>query len=101
MSFLWTFLKIVALAFVPVPVYPRLNRPDPAKNLWTFECSGFTSVFQEAKVFWKTPAIESLLGKSRTILNAPSESSPPPNTPPRAPTRRSSIRPGEGGNRSD
>ena len=95
MSFLWTFLKCVALAFVPIPVNPWINKTDKP-NTWTLTCDGFTSLFREAKVFWKTPAIESLLGKSRTILNAYSAAPTAPDTPPqRPPTRRASVRPGE------
>lgn len=88
MSF-WNILKAVFLVFVPLPVYPRLNRPDPTKNVWTFECLGFTSVYQEAK-----PAFQTLWRKCRALLNV---ECPAPATPPtRPPTRRSSIRPGEG-----
>lgn len=91
MDYLFTVLKIAILTFVPFPVYPRLNRPDATKNFWTFECSGFTSLFREAQ-----PVVEKLLGKYGTATPAP------PDTPPsRPPTRRSSIRPGEGVDRSD
>ena len=25
---------------------PKIRRPDPTKNLWTLECTGFESVYQ-------------------------------------------------------
>lgn len=93
MSFLWTFMKCVALAFVPIPVNPWIAKTEKP-NTWSLTCDGFTSVFQEAKVFWKTPAIEELLGKSRTNPNVPSDSPPTPSPP--GPeyiqTRRPSLR---------
>jgi hypothetical protein len=100
MNYVYTILKVVALAFVPIPVNPCVTRTDKP-NTWTLTCDGFTSLFQEAKVFWKTPAIEELLGKSQTILNAYSTAPTAPDTPPPTPARRRSIRPGEGGGRSD
>jgi hypothetical protein len=96
MEYLFAVLKIVALTFVPFPVYPRLNRPDPAKNFWTFECSGFTSLFREAQ-----PVVEKLFGKSWTTINACRTDQAPATPPARPPTRRSSIRPGESIDRSD
>ena len=48
----WQIFEIIFLTFVPLPINPRLKRPDPAKNMWTFECDGFTTCFQEAKIFY-------------------------------------------------
>jgi hypothetical protein len=48
----WLLLKLVVLSFVPLPVNPKITRPDPTKNFWTFECDVFTSCFQVAKVFY-------------------------------------------------
>lgn len=45
----WVLLKIVVATFVPLPVYPKLTRPDPKKNFWTFECDGFKSAYQMAR----------------------------------------------------
>lgn len=48
----WILFKMVVLSFVPLPVNPKLTRPDPKKNFWTFECDDFTSGFKVAKVFY-------------------------------------------------
>jgi len=62
----WTLLKLVVLTFAPIlPVSPRLKRPDPIKNLWTFECDGFTSFFEVGKIFYTdTLAAQKLTKKS-------------------------------------
>jgi len=91
MSFLWTFLKCVALAFVPIPINPWISKTDKP-NTWSLTCDGFTSLFQEAKVFWKTPAIESLLGKSADTTNVSVDPPAAPATPPPTPARRPSLR---------
>ena len=91
MSFLWTFLKCAALAFVPIPVNPWIAKSDKP-NTWTLTCDGFTSLFQEAKVFWKTPAIEELLGKSADTTNVSADPPAAPATPPPTPARRPSLR---------
>ena len=49
---LWVLFKCVALFCVPLPVGPKLTRPDPSKNLWTFECSEWKSGFQHLKIFY-------------------------------------------------
>lgn len=48
----WTLFKIVFAVFVPLPINPRIKRPDPVKNVWTFECDGFASCFETSKVFY-------------------------------------------------
>lgn len=48
----WLLFKIVVLTFVPLPLNPKLARPDPKKHFWTFECDGFTSCFETAKIFY-------------------------------------------------
>jgi hypothetical protein len=45
-------IKLVALSFVPLPINPRLARPDPKKLFWTFTCDEFKSPFQIAKIFY-------------------------------------------------
>lgn len=61
----WLLLKLVVLSFVPLPVNPKITRPDPAKNFWTFECDAFTSCFKVAKVFYTdTLAARHLVEKS-------------------------------------
>jgi hypothetical protein len=61
----WLLLKLVVLSFVPLPVNPKLTRPDAKKNFWTFQCDGFTSCFQVAKVFYTdTLAAQCLAEKS-------------------------------------
>jgi hypothetical protein len=44
----WLLLKLVALSFVPLPVNPKLTRPDPKKNFWTFACDEWRSPYQLA-----------------------------------------------------
>ena len=61
----WFLLKLVLAAFVPLPVNPKLTRPDPKKNLWTFECDAFTSCFKVARIFYTdTLAAQYLAEKS-------------------------------------
>jgi hypothetical protein len=61
----WLLLKLTLLTFVPLPVRPKLTRPDPTKNSWTFECDGFTSCFNVAKIFYTdTLAAKYLVEKS-------------------------------------
>jgi hypothetical protein len=61
----WTLFKIVVMAFVPIPINPKLTRPDPKKNFWTFQCDGFTSCFNTAKLFYtNTLAAQNLMEKS-------------------------------------
>ena len=61
----WLLLKLVLASFVPLPVNPKLTRPDPKKNFWTFECDSFTSCFKVAKVFYTdTVAAQYLVEKS-------------------------------------
>jgi hypothetical protein len=45
--------KMVVLAFVPLPLNPKLIRPDPTKNLWTFTCDAWRSVYQLALAHYK------------------------------------------------
>ena len=61
----WTIFKIVFVTLVPLPVNPRLKRPDPTKNMWTFECDGFTSCFEEAKIFYKHTLAAQLLAEKK------------------------------------
>jgi hypothetical protein len=48
----WILLKIVALTFVPLPVNPKVTRPDPKKNFWTFTCDEWKSPYQLAKLHY-------------------------------------------------
>lgn len=48
----WVFLKFVVLSFIPLPIHPKITRPDPTKNFWTFTCDEFKSPYQLAKVFY-------------------------------------------------
>lgn len=50
----WILLKMVVLSFVPLPFNPKLTRPDPVKNLWTFTCDEWRSVYQLAVAHYKT-----------------------------------------------
>jgi hypothetical protein len=55
----WLLFKMVVLTFVPLPLNPKITRPDPNKHFWTFECTGFTSCFKTFKIFYS----ESRTGK--------------------------------------
>ena len=48
----WILFKLIVLSFVPLPLNPKLTRPDPNKNFWTFECDGFKSCYEAAKVLY-------------------------------------------------
>jgi hypothetical protein len=48
----WFLLKLVLLTFVPLPIHPKLSRPDRSKNFWTFECDEWKSPYQVARVFY-------------------------------------------------
>ena len=58
----WLLLKLVVLSFVPLPINPKLTRPDPTKNFWTFACDEWRSPYQLAV---STPSrLKSLVPKS-------------------------------------
>jgi len=42
----WTLFKILVVTFAPLPVNPKLTRPDPKKNFWTFACDEWKSPYQ-------------------------------------------------------
>lgn len=48
----WLFLKLVFLTFVPLPINPKVTRPDPTKLFWTFTCDEFKSPYQLARIFY-------------------------------------------------
>lgn len=48
----WLLLKLTLLTFVPLPVHPKLTRPDPTKNLWTFECEKWISPYHLAVMYY-------------------------------------------------
>jgi len=48
----WLLFKLVVLTFVPMPVNPKLTRPDKTKNLWTFTCDEWKSVYQLGKLHY-------------------------------------------------
>lgn len=54
----WLLLKIIVMSFVPLPINPKMTRPDPKKNFWTFTCDGFTSCFKVVKVFYTDNMVE-------------------------------------------
>jgi hypothetical protein len=50
----WQLLQIMFWTFAPiVPVNPKIRRQDVSKNAWIVECSGFESVSQIIKQFYK------------------------------------------------
>lgn len=97
----WTLFKVLFALFVPVPVSPKITRATQAENTWILTCNGFTTLFQEAKVFWKSPALEQLLGTSYESVNVTPSDPSSPSRPDEVRTRRSSIRPGVSVYRSD
>ena len=48
----WILLKLVFLTFVPLPINPKVTRPDPQKLFWTFTCDEFKSPYQLARMFY-------------------------------------------------
>lgn len=48
----WLLLKLVFLTFVPLPINPKVTRPDPQKLFWTFTCDEFKSPYQLARMFY-------------------------------------------------
>ena len=48
----WILFNVIVLTFVPLPIHPKITRPDPKKNFWTFECDAFTSCFKVARIFY-------------------------------------------------
>ena len=48
----WLLLKLVFLTFVPLPINPKVTRPDPKKLFWTFTCDEFKSPYQLARMFY-------------------------------------------------
>ena len=55
----WQLFKLIVLTFVPyIPVNPKIRRPDPTKNLWTLECTGFVS--QLKRFYTESPAAKLL-----------------------------------------
>ena len=46
----WLLLKLILVTFVPLPINPKLTRPDPKKNFWTFSCDEWKSSYQLVKV---------------------------------------------------
>ena len=49
----WLLLKLVFLTFVPLPINPKVTRPDPKKLFWTFTCYEFKSAYQLARIAYK------------------------------------------------
>lgn len=49
----WLIFKLTLLTFVPaLPVNPKLTRPDPSKNAWTFECDRWVSPYHLAVMYY-------------------------------------------------
>ena len=59
--FYWAFIKVICSLFIPIPIRPRVVAAIHVPNTWICSCDGFTSVFNEAKVFWTSPHIEAIL----------------------------------------
>lgn len=52
---LWILFKMFVLTFVPLPIHPKITRPDPKRNVWTFSCDEFKSPYQIARMFYTSP----------------------------------------------
>jgi len=48
----WFIGKILALALLPLPINPKVTRPDPKKLFWTFTCDEFKTTYQMVKTFY-------------------------------------------------
>ena len=44
--------KIIFMSFTPLPINPKLTRPDPTKNYWTFTCDGWRSPYHIAQLHY-------------------------------------------------
>ena len=60
----WILLKLMFMTFVPLPVNPKVTRPDPKRLFWTFTCDEFKSAFQLAKVFYTDTKAAEILRKT-------------------------------------
>ena len=60
----WFLFKLMVLTFVPLPINPRVARPDPKKLFWTFECDEFKSPYQIAKIFYTDSYAAEVLRKT-------------------------------------
>jgi len=60
---LWILFKMFVLTFAPLPIHPKITRPDPKRNVWMFSCDEFKSPFQLISAFYTSP-INSILQKS-------------------------------------
>ena len=57
----WQLFQIAVLSFVPIfPVNATVHRPDPAKNLWTFECEGFETYLSVLKRIYNHDKLKKL-----------------------------------------
>jgi hypothetical protein len=52
---LWILFKMFVLTFVPLPIHPKITRPDPKRNMWMFSCDDFKSPYQMARIFYAPP----------------------------------------------
>jgi hypothetical protein len=60
----WFIIKLFALSLVPLPINPKITRPDPKKLFWTFTCDEFKSAFQISKIFYTESYAAHVLRKS-------------------------------------
>ena len=59
----WVLFKLMVMTFVPLPINPKINRPDRTKLFWTFTCDEFKSPYQIAKIFYTAPPSADILRK--------------------------------------
>jgi hypothetical protein len=60
----WFLIKLIALTFVPIPINPKVTRPDNKKLFWTFQCDEFKSAYQLAKIFYTDSYAAEVLRKT-------------------------------------
>lgn len=54
-NLMYRWWLLFTLSFVPLPVNPKLTRPDPKKNFWTFTCDEWKSPYQLVKIHYLDP----------------------------------------------
>jgi hypothetical protein len=48
----WLLFKMFVMSMLPMPINPKLTRPNPKKNFWTFTCDEWRSPYQLAVMYY-------------------------------------------------